>query len=106
MVVTCLILFEFGGIMSVKNGAAKKPDSLGYPLVEELLENENFESVNKSFSGAFGKLQKIFTDAASGLKKQKEARKAMEAYELTTELIRELLKLKYQLLEQQKKKTK
>lgn len=92
--------------MNAKKTLAKQTDSLGYPLIEELLESENFERVNKSFGDAFGRLQTIFTNSASGLKKQKEARKAMEAFELTTELIRELLSLKYQILEQQNKKTK
>lgn len=92
--------------MATKNNAAKKPDSLGYPLIEDLLENENFGRINKSFADGFNRLQTIFTDSSAGLKKQKEARKAMEAYELTTGLIRELLGLKYQIVEQQAKKSK
>lgn len=76
--------------------------SLGYPLIEELLETENFDRLNESFGESYKKLEKIMMDNSEGLKKQKEARKAMEAYELTTELIKELLKVKYQILQAQK----
>ena len=37
-------------------------------------------------------------DRAGGLKKQKGAQKAMKAYELTTELMNELLKIKAQIV--------
>ena len=86
-----------------KKSDAENQKSLGYPLIENLLEKEDFDQINKSFGESYQKLHKIFMDPTSGLKKQKEARKIMEAYESTTDLIRELLKLKYQVLEQQKK---
>lgn len=71
--------------------------SLGYPLIEELLNSENFDRLNKSFAEGYQKLEKIMLDRGVGIKKQKDARKAMRAYELTSDLIKELLKLKYQL---------
>lgn len=72
--------------------------SLGYPHIEELLEKEDFERLNKSFFDAYGRLEKIMKDRSVGLKKQKGAQRAMKAYELTTELLNELLKIKYQIL--------
>ena len=88
------------------SGNQSTSGSLGYPMIEGLLETENFEGVNKSFAEAYDKLSKIHLDKGAGLKKQKGARKAMVAYELTTQMIQELLRFKYQLLEAQKMKDK
>ena len=71
---------------------------LGYPQIEALLESENFETINNSFALGYEKLEKIKSDRSGGLKKQKAAQKAMKAYELTTELINELLQIKYQII--------
>lgn len=92
--------------MSSAKNAAQQPKTLGYQKIEELLESENFDGLNQSFGEAYQKLQAIMDDKGAGLKKHKEARKAMQAYELTTDLIKELLKLKYQILENQKKEQK
>lgn len=75
----------------------QKP-SLGYPHIEELLEKEDFERLNKSFFDAYERLEKIMKDRSAGLKKQKGAQKAMKAYEMTTELLNELLQIKYQII--------
>lgn len=80
-----------------KQPSTQKP-SLGYPHIEDLLEKEDFERINKSFFDAYERLEKIMKDRASGLKKQRGAQKAMKAYELTTELLNELLVIKYQIL--------
>lgn len=81
-----------------------KESALGYPLIENLLETEKFDALNKSFADAYQRLETLMMDREAGLKKQKEARKAMRAYELTTDLIKELLKIKYQLLKAKEKK--
>lgn len=78
--------------------SGQKESSLGYQMIERLLENEDFTALNKSFADAYQRLEKLMADREAGLKKQKDARKAMRAYELTTDLIKELLKVKYQLL--------
>lgn len=93
----------------VQKGASTKAQSepssvLGYPVMEQLLETEDFGAVNQSFAAAYDKLEKIMNDRSGGLKKQKEAEVAMHAYELTVELIRELLRVKQELAESQKKK--
>ncbi|OVE81484.1 hypothetical protein BVY03_03615 [bacterium K02(2017)] len=72
--------------------------NLGYPQIEKLIENEDFGTINKSFADAYALLEKIKHDTSGGIKKQKAAQKAMKAYELTTELINELLKIKYQII--------
>ncbi|MGH7830578.1 MAG: hypothetical protein ACREP8_10420 [Candidatus Binatia bacterium] len=79
---------------------AKKADSptTGYPRMEKLIESEDFDAVNKSFGAAYQELQKI-AKQKSGLGKGKSAKKAMRAYEMVMDLFKELLKLKYQMLD-------
>jgi len=36
-----------------------RESGLGYPKIEELIEYENFEEVNKSFSESYEKLEKL-----------------------------------------------
>lgn len=79
-----------------------KDSGLGYPKIEELVEYENFATVNKSFAEAYGKLERIMQDRSSGLKKQKGAQAAMKSYELTTALLNELLQIKYQIIKLRK----
>lgn len=74
--------------------ASKAPVSLGYPHIEALLETENFTPVNKSFGEAYQKLETIMKDRSVGLKKQKNAQKAIVGYELAVGLMNELLKIK------------
>lgn len=78
----------------------KKPEetTLGYPHIEKLLETEKFEEVNKSFSAAYETLEKIMKDRSAGLKKQKSAQKAMQAYEFTVKLMNYLLKVKHEMV--------
>lgn len=82
----------------------KEKPQLGYPHIEQLLESENFEGINQSFTRVYDSLQVVMADRGAGLKKQKDARKAMRAYELTTDMIKELLKVKYQILKQRGEK--
>lgn len=72
----------------------------GYPMIEGLLDKENFNEVNRSFADAYGRLEKRLSDKALGLAGKKKVRTAMRSYELTVELIRELLALKYQMMNQ------
>lgn len=89
--------------MSSEAKKKTKVTTLGYPHIEELLETENFEAVNKSFAEAYGKLESIMKDRSAGLKKQKDAQKSMQAYELTVELINELLRVKREIAKQREK---
>lgn len=80
-----------------------KPSELGYPHIEKLIEFEKFDDINKSFAEAYDKLEIIYNDAGSPLKKKKSAEKAMKSYELTTQLINELLVLKKELVKEKEK---
>ncbi len=89
-------------IQPPKNTAPEKEAGLGYPTIEKLLETEAFDEINKTFGIAYESLEKTTQDNSAGLKKKKSAQKAMQAYELTTELLNELLKIKYQLIKLRK----
>lgn len=83
--------------------AATEGPLASYPEIEKLIDSENFDTVNKNFSKAYEALDKISREAG-GLKKSKEAKRAMKSIERVMDLLRELLKLKYQLIEAQKQK--
>lgn len=90
--------------MSQKKDPNKfKPSELGYPHIEKLIEFEQFDGINKSFAESYDKLEIIYNDASTPLKKKKAAEKAMKSYELTTQLINELLHLKKELVASQEK---
>ncbi len=74
----------------------------GYPRIEKLIETEKFEEVNASFGKAYEELQQI-AKSKSGLGKGKSAKKALKAYDLTMDLFKMLLKLKYQMIEAEEK---
>jgi len=73
----------------------------GYPRIERLIDTEEFDPINKSFAAAYGELEKVARQKA-GLGKAKMAKKAMRAYELVMDILKELLKLKYQMIEAMK----
>jgi hypothetical protein len=73
----------------------------GYPRIERLIDTEEFDPINKSFAAAYGALEKIARQKA-GLAKAKQAKKAMKAYQLVMDLLKEFLKLKYQMIESMK----
>lgn len=80
------------------------PPTTTYPRIEQLLDTEEFDPINKSFAAAYGELEKISRQKA-GLGKSKQAKKAMKAYQLVMDLLKELLKLKYQMIETTKKES-
>jgi len=81
-----------------KSTSEESISTAGYPRIERLIETEDFEPINKSFGTTYGELEKIARQKA-GLGKAKQAKKAMKAYELVMNLLKELLKLKYQMVE-------
>ncbi len=83
--------------------ATKAPtgNALGYPLIEKLIESEDFTKVNLSMSQSYDTLERMLKQKG-GLKKQKALRQAIKAYDLTIDLIRFLLKTKYELFEKTK----
>lgn len=77
---------------------AQKP-SLGYPHVEKLIDSEDFGEINKAFKSAYERLEEISKEKG-GVRKNKEAKKAMQALEKASELLKELLQIKYRLQEE------
>lgn len=73
--------------------------SAGYPIVEKLIDTENFDGINDAFEDAYAQLHDI-KKRKKGFKTQKDVKKAMKSLELTLELFRELLAIKYRLQEE------
>lgn len=73
-----------------------KGPTAGYPEIEHLIDTEDFAEINEIFKGAYEKLDEE-AKHKRGLKKSRDARKAMKAVELVMDLFRELLTIKYRL---------
>jgi len=71
----------------------------GYPVVEKLIDIEDFDAINLAFEDAYAQLYDI-SRRKKGFKTQRDVKRAMRALELTLELFRELLAIKYLLQEE------
>ena len=78
---------------------------MGYPRVEQLVDSEDFSDVNEAFEVAYAELGTLVSKSRS-IKKGKDAKKAMKAMELTMDLFRDLLEIKYQLQAMQEEQQK
>ncbi len=76
--------------------------SAGYPAIEKLVDTEDFSQVNTTFEKAYNELGER-SKVKRGLKRSREAKKAMHAIELTMSLFKELLEIKYRIQEMLKK---
>lgn len=85
-------------MLEVRDTAQGKTLSVGYPAVEDLIESENFDTVNQALETAYKALDEL-SSSKGGLKTSKNARKAMKSIELVMDLLRELLVIKYQMQE-------
>ncbi len=74
----------------------------GYPAVEKLIDTEDFDELNEAFEVAYAELIEI-SKKKKGLKTRSDSKKAMKALELTLDLFRELLAIKYKLQEEAEK---
>lgn len=83
-------------MLDFKNKNNKSVLSAGYPAVEKLIDSENFDEINKVFEAAYSSLNDIYRKKR-GLKKGKDAKKAMKAIEHVVDLFKELLEIKYRL---------
>ncbi len=72
--------------------------TMGYPRVEQLIETEDFTKINRDFEKSYAELAAM-GQRTRNLKKQKQIKGAMKAMELTMDLFRELLEVKYRLKE-------
>lgn len=76
--------------------------SAGYPAIEDLLDSEDFKGTNAAFEAAYRELEGI-AKVKRGLKKSREAKKAMAAIELIMSLFKELLEIKYKIAQMLKR---
>jgi len=83
-------------------GAEAQYGQTGYPAVEKLIDTEDFDELNETFELAYEELFEI-SKKRKGLKTRRDAKKAMKALELTLDLFRELLAIKYKLQEEAEK---
>jgi hypothetical protein len=83
-------------------GAEAQYGQAGYPAVERLIDTEDFDELNETFEMAYEELFEI-SKKRKGLKTRRDAKKAMKALELTLDLFRELLAIKYKLQEEAEK---
>lgn len=67
-----------------------------FPEIERLIESEDFERVNKTFTSAYEELERL-AKSKGGMGTSRDAKKAMKALERVMDLLRELLKVKYQI---------
>ncbi len=74
-----------------------RDEALLFPEIEKIIQSEDFTKLNKSFTAAYEALEKI--SKGQGLGKSRDALKAMKAIERVMDLLRELLKFKYQMAE-------
>ncbi|MBN1282896.1 MAG: hypothetical protein JXA24_03900 [Proteobacteria bacterium] len=89
--------------MANHNKGENKYGQAGYPAVERLIDTEDFDDINSAFERAYDELDGIYKKK-KGLKTQRDARAAMKSLELTLDLFRELLAIKYRLQEEAAKK--
>lgn len=68
----------------------------GYPAVEKLIETEDFGEINGVFEKAYKELYEV-ARTKRGLKKSRDAKKAMKTIELVMDLFKELLEIKYKI---------
>lgn len=75
---------------------AERQPTAQFPEIERLIESEDFDRINKTFTSAYEELENL-SKAKGGLGKSRDAKKAMKAIERVMDLLRELLKVKYQI---------
>ncbi|MBI2341924.1 MAG: hypothetical protein HYU98_04245 [Deltaproteobacteria bacterium] len=70
--------------------------SAGYPAIEKLIDSEDFNQINAIFEKAYSELSEQ-AKVKRGLKKSREAKKAIKSIELMMSLFKELLEIKYKI---------
>ena len=81
----------------------RKYGEAGYPAIERLIDIEDFESINFAFEEAYEELHHI-SRSKKGFKSKKDIKKVMRSMELTLDLFRELLEIKYRLQKENEQK--
>lgn len=81
----------------------QKYGQAGYPNVEKLIDTEDFDAINLAFENAYAELYEV-SRHKKGFRAKSDTKKVMRAMELTMDLLRELLAIKYRLQEEFAKK--
>ncbi|PIR17501.1 MAG: hypothetical protein COX62_03590 [Deltaproteobacteria bacterium CG_4_10_14_0_2_um_filter_43_8] len=89
-------------MLDTREAPKGKVVSAGYPGIEQLIDSEDFTNVNEVFEKAYNELSDQ-SRIKRGLKRSREAKKAMRAIELTMSLFKELLEIKYRIQEMLKR---
>ena len=87
------------------NDVADRYGQAGYPTVEKLVDTEDFDEINLAFEDAYAQLYDI-SKKKKGFGTQRDIKRSMKALELTLDLFRELLTIKYRLQEEMEKQKK
>lgn len=83
------------------NSPSEKP-SLGYQIIENLIDSEDFSEVNQSMKESYDKLEALLQSKEIGIQERKKVRQALKAYDLTADLLKFLLHTKHEMLKKQK----
>ena len=76
----------------------------GHPAIEAIVSSGDLSAVDTSFKQADGRLDTVIREA-KGFGKAREAKKAVHAFELTIDLLRQLIQVKSALAEKRKPET-
>ncbi len=76
--------------------AAPEPFRPRYPAIEKLVDSEDFDALNHNYGQAYDELEKLAKQ--KGVGGSRDSKKAMKALELVMDLLKYLLKLKYEYL--------
>ncbi len=68
----------------------------GYPLIEKLIDSEDFDDINAAFEVGYHELYAI-SSQKKGFRTKRDVKRAMRSLELCMELFSELLAIKYEL---------
>ena len=72
--------------------------SLGYTMVEGLLETEDFNKIHDGYETIKKQAEQIVDSPTQSARNKKRARLAVDAYERALDLLKELLEIKAQML--------
>ena len=89
----------------VRQGAPRRPmaqqkgaTSLGYTMIEGLLESEDFSRLHDGYEGVKKQAEEITSAPAQSARQKKRAKTALDAYDRGLDLLKELLEIKAQMM--------
>lgn len=92
-------------MVPVKPDPKTASSELGYPIIEGIIDTEDFARINEGLARHYVTLEGLLGQKTGGLSRQKNLRKAICAFDLAVGLVKELLSKKYEIIEENKKKS-